>query len=382
MKRINIVGGSYGYQVISLSKGEVFFAKYLQPDNIREYAETEEEKITFTRDTLAVVEGLHASGHGCKHVRFVRNDRMSEGVKGLGFVKIKPWPKLRVALNCAGVKRVHAPGGFQNALAYRDEIAVPDYSVSGASGWIILKKDVGHYLDALPPLPKDNGELRTIYSEETGYGSPDTFKAVLYGSMYPVTSLTYYDRPRGSRESYNPRNLYAITFDAGSRLVKKIVHVPTDKEVQDCTIRYSSGVQRSTDAKVGTRLPDWAAESWEDPTGVWKMSDCIAGNFPEGADAKLPTLVAWDDLYQRSRSLGGGLESTPAEMPTSWKGIRDAIVQGAKERCDYLCRLMEEKEAKGESHHIDPWYSENAWLHNFEDLVRSAGFRFYDDQPC
>jgi len=382
MKNIQ-VGGSSNYQVVAFSKGEIFFAKYMQPDNVGTFAEQDgknREKLTFTSAAIAVVEGLHASGRGCKHMRFVRNDRKAEGVQGLGFVQIKHWPKLRVALNHAGVERAHAQGGFENALAYRDEVAVPDYSVSGASGWIVPKKDIGRYLDALPPLPKDNEVLRKIYSEETGSGSPDTFKAVLYGSMYPKTKLTWHNRPAGCRDSYNTRELCEITFDEGSRKVKRIVRVETGEELKDTCIRYCSGVQTFTHAKVGERLPDWAVASWEDPTGVWKISEFLNGICPEGADEKLPTQTAWTDLYERSQRLC--ITSTPQERPNSWVQIKDILVKGADEYFDRTWQINEEKEARGGYVSSDAHYCQDAWLHNFEDLARLAGFRVYDDQPC
>lgn len=62
---------------------------------------------------------------------------------------VKFWPRLRRALHEAGVEPVNIPGG-DYPIHYRDEIVIPDYSMSGAHYFIIKKSDIGAYLDKLP----------------------------------------------------------------------------------------------------------------------------------------------------------------------------------------------------------------------------------------
>ncbi len=351
------VGGSRNYQVVAFSKGEIFFAKYMQPDNIGTFAEQDSEnreKLTFTSEAIAVVEGLHASGRGCKHMRFVRNDRKTDGAQGLGFVQIKHWPKLRVALNHAGVERAHAQGGFENALAYRDEIVVPDYSVSGSSGWIIPKKDVGRYLDALPPLPKDNGKLLHFFVEDTGSGSPDTYRVEVYDKgYYPKATLTYYDRPAGYHQSYSVRSLHEVIFDEGSGKVKKIVHVPTGEERKSETISYKPGIQTSQTAEVGKRLPDWARECGKPldfvPQPHIDEGSLFAGNVP--AEFSLPTPECWESVVRYwggeeiTHPSGGHTLSVTAnvviqrEMPATWQEIHRVLQKAER---DYSEQLREQ----------------------------------------
>jgi len=153
-------GNLLAYAVISISKGDYFFSKYMIPNGTEKFAEVERmengsTKLVAKEDLVAVVEGLHNSHLGCKHIRFLRADRKAEGAKGLDFVQPKAWPRLRVALRHSKVPTVHAQGGFENAVAYSDEMAVPDYSMSGSSGWIIRRKNIGRHLDALPALQKE-----------------------------------------------------------------------------------------------------------------------------------------------------------------------------------------------------------------------------------
>ena len=63
--------------------------------------------------------------------------------------KVNFWPRLRLALHNAGEQPVNIPGG-DNPLHYTDQMAVADYSVSGAHYFIIGRADIGKYLDSLP----------------------------------------------------------------------------------------------------------------------------------------------------------------------------------------------------------------------------------------
>jgi len=223
-----IINGEYGYQVIGLAKDEVFFANCMVPDGIEEFAKVEymengSVKLESKTDIIVVVEGLHKSIRGCKHIRFIRADRKAEGAKGLNFVQPKAWPRLRVALGHFGVPSVHVPGGFENAVAYSDEMSVPNYSMSGSSGWIVRRKDVGKYLDALPPL-KDSGEIGTVWVNHVGWmNTPDECAIhVVDHDPSDEEPPTYYDRPRGCHMSSN-HQIFRVEFDRGSRLVKRII---------------------------------------------------------------------------------------------------------------------------------------------------------------
>ncbi len=69
--------------------------------------------------------------------------------KGRVTDEVKAWPRLRKALQLAGVRSVNIPGG-EYPLHYADEIAVPDYNMSGAHYFVIPRKEIGKYLDQLP----------------------------------------------------------------------------------------------------------------------------------------------------------------------------------------------------------------------------------------
>lgn len=63
--------------------------------------------------------------------------------------KVNFWPRLRAALHNAGEQPVNIPGG-DYPLHYTDQMAVADYSMSGAHYFIIKRADIGKYLDSLP----------------------------------------------------------------------------------------------------------------------------------------------------------------------------------------------------------------------------------------
>ena len=140
--------------IISLSKGEMFFADFMIPEGIEKLATVEQlktgsTKIVTTADVVAVVEGLHLSKKGCKHIRFARFAREESQIRVL---KTMIWPKLRLALHNAGVERSHQQGGFHEVIGYGDEIAVADYGLSGSHGWIIRRQKIRSLLVALPKI--------------------------------------------------------------------------------------------------------------------------------------------------------------------------------------------------------------------------------------
>lgn len=228
-----IIMNGRGYDVIGLAKGESFFANFMIPEGIEEFTEVSRTekgsaKLKTKAYTVAVVEGLHQSGRGCKHVRFIRAGRGNAGE--LDFVQPKAWPRLRVALGHAGVQTVHVQGGFEGAVAYGDEIAVPNYSMSGSSGWIIRRKDIGKYLDALPAL-KDSGEIGLVWINHVGWMNTPDECAIHVVDHDPSNEEppSYYDRPRGYRMSSN-HQIFRVEYDKGSRLVKRIVDQRSGEE--------------------------------------------------------------------------------------------------------------------------------------------------------
>lgn len=247
---------SRGYAIIGIAKKEIFFAKYLVPEGTDNFAEVEpvngSAKLTPRVDVIAVVEGLHTSRCGCKHVRFIRPDRRAEGARGLTFVEPKTWPRMRAALRHAGIPTLHAPGGFNEVVVgYSDEVAVADYSMAGSHGWIIIREKIPEYLDALPVL-QDSGEVGSLFLEQVGWiNTPDECSLRL-SKEDPTEELplSYYDRGRGCNVSSN-RIIFRVEFDKGSRLVKKIEL--TSGEEMDKVCYKVHPVQRYI--SLGRRLP-------------------------------------------------------------------------------------------------------------------------------
>ena len=91
----------------------------------------------------------YVSGERCKGGFFhLRQAREVIPGKKLGN-NIKFWPRLRKALHKAGVEPVNIPGG-DYPIHYRDEVVIPDYSMSGSHYFIIKYSDIGKYLALLP----------------------------------------------------------------------------------------------------------------------------------------------------------------------------------------------------------------------------------------
>lgn len=91
----------------------------------------------------------YVSGERCKGGFFhLRQARKVIPGKKLGN-NIKFWPRLRKALHEAGVEPVNIPGG-DYPIHYRDEVVIPDYSMSGSHYFIIKHSDIGKYLALLP----------------------------------------------------------------------------------------------------------------------------------------------------------------------------------------------------------------------------------------
>lgn len=249
--------GVKGIEIIGLTKGETFFANYMIPDGTDEFAEVEHmengsTKLKVKIDVVAVVEGLHKSRRGCKHIRHIRADRKAEGASGLDFVQPKAWPRLRVALRHAGVPSVHVSGGFPLSVAYGDELAVPDYSMSGSHGWVIRRRDIGGYLDSLPPL-KDSGEIGMVWINHVGWMNTPSECAIQVVNHDPTgeSPPSYYDRPCGCRRSSN-HLIFRVEYDKGSRLVKRIVDQRSDEECSAVGYKVRPVARY---VKAGKRLP-------------------------------------------------------------------------------------------------------------------------------
>lgn len=253
---MKIIKRKGNYCVVALQKGEVLLVEHMLTKGIEEFAEIKGEikgelslkKVVPRQPLILLVENLREKR--CKHVRFARVDR---GAKGLDFARPKPWPRLRVALLHADVSPVHVLGGFENALVYQDEIAIPNYSISGSTGFIIPKREITKYLQSLPPL-RDSGEIGTIWIDSVGWvNTPDEFSAKI--TNYDPTDEeppSYYDRGRGEHVSFN-RSVFRVEFDRGSRVVKKITHLFSGEDCEIITYAVKPFVRY---IEVGKRLPN------------------------------------------------------------------------------------------------------------------------------
>lgn len=91
----------------------------------------------------------YVSGERCKGGFFhLRQAREVIPGKKLGN-NIKFWPRLRKALHEEGLRPINIPGG-DYPIHYRDEIVVPDFSMSGSHYFVIKRSDIGKYLEKLP----------------------------------------------------------------------------------------------------------------------------------------------------------------------------------------------------------------------------------------
>lgn len=179
-------------------------------------------KIRAKTNLIMSVKDLHASSLGGFSVGFIRTER-PEG-KGLHFAGHYLWPKLSKALQTSCVSRYHALGSFENALIYGDERAVPDPH-SRFRGWIIARKDIDDYLRVLPER-KETGEEGKVwiihrYSPEQSFN----LEAVYVFDYDP------------SDEKIEGELVVEVTFDVGSRKVKKIVNKETGEEYDSVTYR-------------------------------------------------------------------------------------------------------------------------------------------------
>lgn len=204
---------------IGLKQGESFYANHMVPEGIEELVEVEQmengsRKVTAKVTVIVGAEGVHGSRRGCKHIRFIRSAR--EDASGLHFAEAMKWPRLRVALGFAGLPTVIALGGLQSALVYRDEVAVANFAVSGSSGWIILRKDIGNYLEALPPI-RDNGVIIKYHFESDE-------------SSRSRSICRFVEKPPAQENLSHTHRAYLVEYDEGSRLIKRIVDLYTGRE--------------------------------------------------------------------------------------------------------------------------------------------------------
>lgn len=126
-----------------ISKGTVVVVKHI----LGETAESLVTRLSDGRYEFAC--DAFVVGEVCKGGFFhLRQAREVIPGKKLGN-NVKFWPRLRRALHEAGLEPVNIPGG-DYPIHYRDEIVIPDYSMSGAHYFIIKRSDIGTYLDMLP----------------------------------------------------------------------------------------------------------------------------------------------------------------------------------------------------------------------------------------
>lgn len=242
--------------VVLIEAGEPFYVRRMIPSDIGEVADVNGGDQVVPRIAIvAVVEGLDADGRGAFHMRFARAARADAG--HLAFVKPEPWPLARRALQHAKVASAHALGGFRGAVAYSDEIAIPDYNMSGSRGWILRRSEVQSYIKALPPIV-DSGRLASVWVHASGFiNTPDECAILVRHEDPAVTgepAPRYYDRPRGEYVSFN-QWLFRVDYDAGSLRVKKITELLPIPQKECATVPYRvRPVQR--DIVVGRRLPE------------------------------------------------------------------------------------------------------------------------------
>lgn len=212
-----------GNVAVVFSPGEKLFVRYI--------GSPEGGTIGFKEKTIVVVEELQDTRKGlaCKHLRFTRPVREERALSELSN-EVKPYPKLRAALNHAQVPKLEVPGGFNRALRYSDELLVPDYSMSGSSGWLIKSSEVGKYLRMLPPL-KDSGEIGQVWVNFVGYVNTPDECSIQICAQDPTgqPAPQYYDRPRGCYMSNN-HQIFLVEFDLGSGRVKRILNQTTGQE--------------------------------------------------------------------------------------------------------------------------------------------------------
>jgi hypothetical protein len=140
------------------------------------------------------------------------------------FGDYKKWPKMRAALNHIKAKTTYVPGGLCNCIIYSDEILIPNFSMSGTTGWIITRKDIMNILSSLPPL-KDSGNIKSIWIRFTGCSDiPDESDIEIYDEDPTNNELlsTYFSNAHGFNVPLNEK-LFRVDFDLGSRKVKKII---------------------------------------------------------------------------------------------------------------------------------------------------------------
>lgn len=198
--------------------------------------------LTFEINSLVVVEDLHENGLTAKHLRFARPIRL--GVGDL-HSEVKVWPRLRAALHHAGREPIRVPGGLKYALAYRDEMIVADYAMSGSGGWIIRRKEIESLFKTLPPV-RDSGEIRKFWVQHEPYenraGLPDTSPYIPHEGQ-----MDWWGRGQG----------VWIFYDAGSLRVVKIVNSDGESvtEAPAYVTGYDFNVEYYATAEVGKRLP-------------------------------------------------------------------------------------------------------------------------------
>jgi hypothetical protein len=130
-----------GLVVISILAGEPFFVKDEPPQGTKKLARVKRTnnqwyKLTAKKaDLVAVVFELNASKQSARRVCFIRAARIVDETKGLDFFRPIRDPQLRNMLAGSGPSKLHALGGFQNAIVYSDEFTVADHD--GAHGWIV-----------------------------------------------------------------------------------------------------------------------------------------------------------------------------------------------------------------------------------------------------
>ncbi len=246
---------TFGTTLMAVYPGDKLWVIRFFVDSVKELAEVEREPgqsalLTFKVESLVVCQDLTSNKRTCFHVRFARPARPEAGTTLLS--DWTEWSKLRVALRHAGIPTVIGWGGFENVVRYPDEILVPDFTMSGSSGWIVPKADISKILKGLPPL-KDSGEIKSLWVNHVGWmNTPDECRIeVVDHDPSNEEAPEYYDRARGYGMSSN-HLIFKVDYDTGSFKVRQIVCLTNGEEVQTVGYETSPGPRY---LEVGKRLP-------------------------------------------------------------------------------------------------------------------------------
>ncbi|AKM78543.1 MAG: hypothetical protein UY31_C0018G0002 [Candidatus Wolfebacteria bacterium GW2011_GWE1_48_7] len=236
--------------VIALSRGDVFYAGHVIPDDAERYAQVDriksgEYRMVIKKQCIAVVEDIWTPYSGANLVLFMREDRSYEGVHdNLWFAKPQEITNARAALTYFAVPQIHIVTGVADAVVYGDEVLIPDYGARGPYGWVLKREDVNRYIAALPEI-RDSGKLDQTHIWIETHVRPG-------GARYPLIRIEGWSKapyPHWVNATMCAVSEYAVVFDIGSRIIKCITLTNMFVECLYCAKGPLRGIE------VGKRLP-------------------------------------------------------------------------------------------------------------------------------